>query len=162
MADKVRLRARVVFEWEYDASPEDYQTDEPRAMAEIDRQNLDEDTFSQLALMEAGSPQITVEPVAETIDISGLDKAAVLAALYNHAKPLSLGSAPYRPEDMPIEVARRLIAAASLGTFWDYVHGRVLKVDLSGNALDARLYDLDNGVNAARQALAPLLDARGR
>jgi hypothetical protein len=62
-AKKTRLRARVVWEWEYDADPVNYQTSDPRAMATIDRQNLSEDTFAMLSLMEPGEPAISVEPV---------------------------------------------------------------------------------------------------
>lgn len=44
------------------------------------------------------------------------------------------------------------------GTYFDYLYGRVLKVDLSGNAFDEHLYERDNGVGSASRALAPLWD----
>lgn len=38
-------------------------------------------------------------------------------------------------------------------TYFDYLHGRVMKVGLSGDTLDPRLYDRDNGKGAALAAL---------
>jgi hypothetical protein len=42
---------------------------------------------------------------------------------------------------------------------FDYVHGRCMKVDLSGKDLDPYLYDRNNGEGAARRIIAAL---RGR
>ena len=58
---------------------------------------------------------------------------------------------------MTREEARQLLTDAQPDLYFDYVHGRVLKVDLNGEAFSPRLYDRDNGPGAARQALAPLL-----
>ena len=41
-------------------------------------------------------------------------------------------------------------------TYFDYLHGRVMKVDLSGSEFDPRLYDRDNGVGAAADAVGQL------
>ena len=38
-------------------------------------------------------------------------------------------------------------------TYFDYLHGRVLKVDLSGDEFDERLYDRDCGEGAAQRAV---------
>jgi hypothetical protein len=43
---------------------------------------------------------------------------------------------------------------------FDYLKGRVMKVNLTNDTLYTRLYDRDNGPGAARIALAPLLEAR--
>lgn len=88
------------------------------------------------------------------ISIAGLDKAAVLAVLYNAAKPLGLGWMQYDPTPMPVEYARKLLKSGQ--TYFDYLQGRVMKVDLSGDEFDSTLYDLDNGKNAAERALKPL------
>lgn len=85
------------------------------------------------------------------ISIAGMDKAAVLAALYNAAKPLGLGWLHYDPTPMTIETARKLLKSGQ--TYFDYVGGRVMKVDLAGDEFDSRLYDLDNGEGAAENAL---------
>lgn len=84
------------------------------------------------------------------IDISGLNKAAVLTALYNAAKPQGWGWIEYSPAPLTIEQAERLLDGQ---TYFDYVQGRVLKVNLAGDAFDPWLYDRDNGQGAARRAI---------
>lgn len=54
------------------------------------------------------------------------------------------------PTPMSAEEARALLAH---GTYFDYVKGRVLKVDLSGDEVETWLYDRDNGEGAAEKAL---------
>lgn len=90
------------------------------------------------------------------IDIAALNQAEVLAALYNHSKAQGLGFLQYDPTPMTPEEAARLLEHE---TSFDYVKGRVLKIDLSTSDLDERLYDRDNGEAAARRALAPLFAA---
>lgn len=98
------------------------------------------------------------------MDISGLDKAAVLAALYNASKAQGMGILHYEAEPMSVEQARQLIEASSpstpqddvkvlyagrLSLYFDYLKGRVMKVDLSGDDLNTTLYNRDNGEGAA-------------
>ena len=85
------------------------------------------------------------------INIAQADKAAVLAALYNASRPLELGILHFDPTPMTTEQAREILAEY---TRFDYLQGRVMKVDLSGTKLDPRLYDRDNGLGAAAAALA--------
>lgn len=98
------------------------------------------------------------------IDISGLDKGAVLAALYNASQPMGLGHLRARSADMTVEEAwTYLIAGDDLNrdmpqlprrrTYFDYLNGRVMKVDLGGDELDPWGYDRDNGDGAAWRAL---------
>ena len=89
------------------------------------------------------------------IDISKKDKAAVLAALYNSSRPLGLGFLHFNPAPMTLEEARELLKFSS---YFDYVKGRVMKVDLSGDTLDTWLYDRDNGEGAAARAIASVAD----
>ena len=84
------------------------------------------------------------------IDISKFDKAAVLAALYNRARPQGLGILHYKSETMTQDDAAALLTKQK---YFDYVRGRVMKVDLSGEVLRPGLYDRDNGTGAAQQAL---------
>ena len=42
--------------------------------------------------------------------------------------------------------------------YFDYLHGRVLKVDLSGDEFDERLYDRDCGKGAAQRAVDSIRD----
>ena len=87
------------------------------------------------------------------INVKGKDKAAVLAALYNAAKPLNREILQYDPKPMSVDEARELLTKTKC---FDYIKGRVMKVDLSGNKFDSWLYDRDNGEGAAQQALSKL------
>lgn len=82
------------------------------------------------------------------VAIDGLDKAAVLAALYNAARPQGMGFLHYDPTPMTIEQARAEINNRRWLRF-DYLHGRVMKVDLTNDSFDPYLYDRDNGYGAA-------------
>lgn len=84
------------------------------------------------------------------IDISGINKAAVLAALYNASKPQGLGILHFTPEDMTVQEATELLTQTN---YFDYLKGRVMKIALDGDTLDPRLYDRDNGDGAAIAAL---------
>lgn len=87
------------------------------------------------------------------IDISGMDKAEVLAALYNASRPQGLGFIHARPEAMTAEQARTLLGQT---TYFDYLQGRVMKVELGGDKLDPWGYDRDLGKGAAARAIAHL------
>jgi hypothetical protein len=89
------------------------------------------------------------------INITGLNKAAVLAALYNASRPQGMGFLQYTPEPMTIEQAEALLDSGQ--TYFDYLQGRVMKVDLSNDdSFNDRLYDRDNGEGAAAIAIASL------
>ena len=83
-----------------------------------------------------------------TIDISGMDKAEVLQKL--HAASFQQGMGVLHKDGLTYEQAQELIKQDPR---FDYLHGRVMKVDLSGDTLDPRLYDRDNGEGAAARAL---------
>ena len=89
-----------------------------------------------------------------TIDISGLNKADVLAALYNSSQVQGMGALQAEPGDMSVSEAESLLKEA---THFDYLKGRIMKVDLSKDELRTDLYDRDNGQGAAEHALAHLL-----
>jgi len=89
----------------------------------------------------------------EMIDISKMDKAEVLAALYNNSKAQGLGVLRATPEDMTKNEARLLLKEH---TYFDYLKGRVMKIDLKSNELRTALYDRDNGEDAAALALKEL------
>jgi len=88
--------------------------------------------------------------MSEKISLEGLDKAVVLAALYNASRPLGMGFMHYNPAPMTTEQARALLEGC---TYFDYLQGRVMKVDLGGDVLDPWLYDRDNGQGAALRAI---------
>jgi len=93
------------------------------------------------------------------IDIQGLRKAAVLAALYNLAIPKGLGFLKYDPTPITEEQAEEILEngddlrwkrGPQSGLFEiEYVNGRLLKIDLYTNELDARMYNKKNGKGSA-------------
>ena len=85
------------------------------------------------------------------IDLKGKNKAEVLAKLYNASHPQGMGFLHFSPEAMTTEEAQELLDGGQ--TYFDYLKGRVMKVDLSKDMLDPRLYDRDNGKGAAAAAL---------
>lgn len=87
------------------------------------------------------------------MNISHLSKAKVLAALYNNSKPLGMGAFHGLPGNMSEEEATKLLEDDS---YFDYVYGRVLKVDLSGDELNTSLYNRDLGEGAAERAIASI------
>lgn len=95
------------------------------------------------------------------IDISDLDKADVLVALFNHPLPDFPGgmrnpanlTRAMNPQPMDRTEALALLEQT---TYFDYVRGRVMKVDLSGDELNPALYDRDTGEGAAAVALEAL------
>lgn len=90
------------------------------------------------------------------LNIEKLDRAEVLVALYNASKPQGLGLLHFTPEGLAKEEAKDLLRQDS--KYFDYLKGRVMKVQLGTSILDAALYDRDNGEGAAERALAPLFE----
>ena len=90
------------------------------------------------------------------VDIKGLDKARVLKALYDHSHVQGLGFMHAAEEGtVTVESCAKLLEKY---TQFDYLHGRVLKVDLSGDEFDERLYDRDCGAGAAQRAVDSIRD----
>lgn len=90
-----------------------------------------------------------------TISLKGLDKAEVLAALYNASKPQGMGFIQYDPKPMTREEAAGLLEDR---TSFDYLQGRVMKVHLGGDEFDPWLYDRDNGQGMAQSAIKQIGD----
>jgi hypothetical protein len=80
-------------------------------------------------------------------------KPAVLAALYNNSKPLGMGILHFDPKPMTESEAEALLSQQQ---YFDYLKGRVMKVDFEGDTLDPRLYDRDNGQGAAERVVNSL------
>ena len=88
------------------------------------------------------------------VSIAGLDKASVLMALFNNSKPQGLSfKAPRAMENMSIERAKQYTEKT---LDFDYVDGRVIKTNISGDVADTWLYDRDNGNNAGLTAIESL------
>lgn len=87
----------------------------------------------------------------DEIDLTGLDKADVLVALYNASKPQGVGIWYFDPAPMTVDEARVLLESS---TYFDYIKGRIMKVDLSGDTLGVQWYDRDNGPGVAERVIA--------
>ena len=87
------------------------------------------------------------------IDITNYDKAEVLAVLYNNSKVQGLVFLHAQDNKMSKEEAQTLLNEA---TTFDYLYGKVMKIDLSSNELNPWLYDRDNGEGAAEKAIKTL------
>lgn len=89
------------------------------------------------------------------MNISHLSKAKVLAALYNGSKHQGLGFLQAKPGEMTEEEAQALLDQNTY-MYFDYLHGKVMKIDLSTDELNTRLYDRDNGEGAAERIISKL------
>lgn len=88
-----------------------------------------------------------------TINISDLDKAEVLAALFNASHQQGMGFMHTEGRGlMTVAEARELLTKE---IDFDYLRGRVMKIRIEDN-LDPWLYDRDNGQGAAERAIASL------
>lgn len=84
------------------------------------------------------------------INIKGKDKAKVLKALYDNSCVQGLGFLK-AVDTFTEDNARELLKTQK---YFDYLHGRVMKVDLSSDEeFEERLYDRDNGMGAAQRAI---------
>ena len=75
------------------------------------------------------------------INISKMNKAEVLATLYNNSQPLGMGILHYTPEDMTTDHASELLEITDK---FDYLKGRVMKINLSSDILHTAAYNRDN------------------
>lgn len=88
------------------------------------------------------------------INVTGLPKEAVIAALWNHAKPQSFFD--IRRSVMSETRARELVANPAY-LYFDWVDGRCIKAHLIGDHFSPYLYDRDNGgEGAARRVIEQL------
>lgn len=77
------------------------------------------------------------------VNIKGLNKAKVLASLYNSAAPQGMGFFQADNRIMTEEVAADILKEY---THFDYLRGRPLKLSLDkDDEVDVALYDRDNG-----------------
>lgn len=94
--------------------------------------------------------------VDSSVSIAGLDKAEVLAALFNGARAQGLGFLdPLSSKEMTREDAAEILGGRN-DHYFDYLRGRVMKVDLSTDSVDPWGYDRDNGQGAAQSVIDSL------
>lgn len=87
------------------------------------------------------------------INIKGINKAKLLVALYNRATPRGMGFLHYNPSNLTEQDAEELLRQT---TYFDYLLGRVMKVDIGGDSMREDLYDRDNGHGSAERAINTL------
>lgn len=85
------------------------------------------------------------------VNISGIPKEIVLEALYNAAMPRNGEAVPA----ITIEDARQVLVNNSRKVVGK-LFGKILKVDLSGKAINPRQYDRYNGRGKCAEAVSRL------
>ena len=88
-----------------------------------------------------------------TLKINADKKPEILAALYNASQPLGMGILHFTPEDMTTAEAAELLKEQD---YFDYLKGRIMKIDLSSDELRTGGYDRDNGEGAVQRVLEKL------
>lgn len=87
--------------------------------------------------------------------IEGLNKAEVLATLYNNAKVQGMGIYQAEFKIMTTEEAKFILDQSS-DKYFDYLKGRVMKIRIEGDDIDTRLYNRDNGEGEAERVINKL------
>jgi hypothetical protein len=82
------------------------------------------------------------------VSIKGLDKAKVLKALHDNSK--AQGMSFLHLQELSLEDCQSLIQDQ---TDFDYLAGKVMKVNLAGDEFNPWGYDRDNGEGAAQRAI---------
>ena len=108
-----------------------------------------------LCVLAVGMRAFAMEESNGNIDISGLDKVVLLKALYERAKPLGSGFLQYTPAPLSDEVAEK-----ASKKYIDYLNGRVMKINISGDEVNTRLYNRDNGASAAEEVIQNIKDKK--
>ncbi len=85
------------------------------------------------------------------MNIKGINKAKILAALYNNSKPIGMGALHATDKDMTESEAQKLLDGGQ--TYFDYLHGRIMKINLSGDELRTSLYNRDLGAGACERII---------
>ncbi len=93
-----------------------------------------------------------MEREGNDMDVSDLNKADVLAVLYNACVPMGMGFLQARNEVMTREDAEKLLKKT---TYFDYLYGRPMKIKIEDD-LHPSLYDRDQGWGAAARAIEVL------
>lgn len=103
------------------------------------------------------------------IDVSDINPAELLAGLYNASKVQGMGILQAKDGDMTIEEAEKLLSGEDVENdyrelartrgkgkkpaYFDYLYGKVMKVEINKESLRTSLYDRDNGNGAAQRVV---------
>lgn len=101
------------------------------------------------------------------INIKDLDKAEVLACLFNHAKfrGMQLLDEEYQVKAdkiiMTVTQAKEIIAMNN-NLHFDYVWAKAIKTNLSGDEIDPGIYDREHGQGAAEAAIQTIRNKKNK
>ena len=125
---------------------------------ELSRESFPDEETYQKALASSKQRKFVAED--DEIDITGLDKTAVLIALYKPARQVGMGLLDSGLTDNEIRdyVTNYQKKFGGQFPYVDYLGGKPLKVNLSGDTFNGRLYNRDQGVGAARRVVEELRD----
>jgi hypothetical protein len=90
-----------------------------------------------------------------TISIKGLDKARVLKVLYENAQVQGMGIFQVKGSELTLQECSDLL---NNRTRFDYLYGRVMKIDLSKDEFETALYNRDNGDGAAERVIEAMIE----
>lgn len=79
-----------------------------------------------------------------SVNISGIDKVKLLEALWKNAKPASF----FTLGGMSAPAFDHTMSEVSVKKYIDYYAGRCIKVDISKDSVEPRLYDREYGVGS--------------
>ena len=102
------------------------------------------------------------------VNIKGMDKAEVLLALWQASQMqgmsflgfLASGELTLEQAQKEVQERKHTRFDGTDSIYFDYLNGKVMKVDLGQDEFDPRLYDRDNGEGAAQRAIDNLKVAR--
>ena len=86
-----------------------------------------------------------------------LEKALVLAALYNGAKPSAKEIKKYDPQPMTVQEAKSIIFGRFGKENFDYIKGRTLLIIFVEKTFNAKLYNKNNGDGSAETIIESLV-----
>jgi len=89
----------------------------------------------------------------DACDISDIDKYELVRALFEDARPQGMG---YLQQSNDRLSDFDILQIEAKGWYVDYVHGRSMKIDISGPTFDTWLYNRDNGSNRAEEIVKKL------
>lgn len=102
-------------------------------------------------------PSKHVSPWQVLIDVSDINPATLLAALFNGANQRSIGELPYdRTETMDFGTAQAILGKTTFRDTGEYFHsirGRYLRINITGHFIDPTTYDQRYGVGSLQNVV---------
>lgn len=89
---------------------------------------------------------------AQDINISDLPKKELFQALFERASSITRGFDYYNPSQKLSEEEIQYY----IKYYTEFVTGRKMRIDVSGNTVNTELYNMDNGANTAEKVIQRL------